>query len=184
MWPFLKYLFQLILSPSRGWEDLSHDGPDPETLLQKGYYPLTGLAAATQFLKLIYNYDATISSVLRMAIIIFCTFFVAAFIGKALLEFFIPRLIDGEMSVKRTATLNVMPLGALVLIVIIASCVPGNLIISFFAVLPVYSVLIFYKAAKYMAIKPECESKFLCLGLSTILLVPFFLYWILKLILG
>lgn len=183
MWPFLKYLFQLILSPSRGWEDLSHDGPDPEALLQKGFYPLTGIASATQFLKLIFDYDATLSNVLRTAIVVFCTFFVAAFIGKLLLDFFIPRMIEGEMSSRRTATLNVMSLSVLVLIIIIASCVPGNLIISFFAVLPVYAVLIFYKASRYMAIRQDCESKFLCLGIGSVLIVPLFLYWILKLIL-
>ncbi len=78
---------------------------------------------------------------------------------------------------------KVMSLSVLVLIIIIASCVPGNLIISFFAVLPVYAVLIFYKASRYMAIRQDCESKFLCLGIGSVLIVPLFLYWILKLIL-
>ena len=65
---YLKYLFQLILSPSRGWEDLSHDGADPDELLRRGLYPLTGITALSEFLQLFYSRYAGFGSVLQAAI--------------------------------------------------------------------------------------------------------------------
>lgn len=55
MLQYLKYLFQLLLSPGLGWEDIEHTDPDPEELTRKGLYPLMGLAAATEFLAFFYE---------------------------------------------------------------------------------------------------------------------------------
>ena len=45
MLKFLKNIFQLILSPGNGWEDISHDGEDPKVLAAKGLYPIIGFAS-------------------------------------------------------------------------------------------------------------------------------------------
>jgi len=54
MFAFLKYLIQLLLSPSHGWEDLETRDPDPEEMTRSGLYPLMGIAAATEFLSFFF----------------------------------------------------------------------------------------------------------------------------------
>ena len=55
MLKFLKNIFQLILSPGNGWEDISHDGEDPKVLAAKGLYPIIGFASITAFAQFFYN---------------------------------------------------------------------------------------------------------------------------------
>ena len=52
---YLKNLLQLVLLPFRGWEDVSATLSDPERLLRDGYYPLLGIAANTEFVRLFYH---------------------------------------------------------------------------------------------------------------------------------
>lgn len=179
---YLKYLFQLILSPSRGWEDISHDGANPEELLQRGFYPLTGIAAATEFLKLLYGHKYTLGAVLQQAIATFCTYFAAVYLSKLILEALIPKVTEGEPSERRTDTLNVMCMGLMVIIAIIANCVPAELTPVKF--LPIYVLLIYYKASRYMAVRADSEMSFIGTGIAAVVLVPVVLHWLLSLILG
>ena len=43
MLKFIKNIFQLILSPGNGWEDISHDSEDPKSLAANGLYPIIPL---------------------------------------------------------------------------------------------------------------------------------------------
>ena len=52
---YLKYMFQLLLMPSRGWEDISAESPVPEAMQSRGYYPLLALTAAAVFMQLLYR---------------------------------------------------------------------------------------------------------------------------------
>ena len=54
MLEYLKYLVQLLLSPARGWEDISAKSPDPEEMTRKGLYPLIGIAAVSEFCAFFY----------------------------------------------------------------------------------------------------------------------------------
>jgi len=182
MTTYLKYLFQLILSPSRGWEDISHDGAEPEELLRRGFYPLTGIAALTEFLQLFYNHDAGIGNVLQQAIATFITYFAAIFISRILLDTLLPKVVEGAPSERRTATLNVMSLGQMVIVAIIGNCIPTGLTLVHF--LPIYALLIYYKASRYMAVRQDSEMNYMMTGLLTVVAVPVALHWLLSLILG
>lgn len=179
---YLKYLFQLILSPSRGWEDISHDGAAPEELLRKGFYPLTGIAAATEFIRLFYERDAGIGHVLQSAIALFCAFFASLFLCRMILDALLPKVTEGNMSERRTATLNIMSLGLMELISVISNCVPTGLTLLHF--LPIYALLIYYKASRYMAVRQDSEMYYLFIGLLTVIMVPLGLIWLFSLILG
>lgn len=178
---YFKYLFQLILSPSRGWEDISHDGVDPDELVRRGYYPLTGIMALTEFLRLLYDPGATVAGVLQRAIALFCAYFAALFLCRLMLDALLPKVTDGAPSERRTATLDVMCLGQMALIAIIGNCIPTGLTLIHF--LPVYALLIFYKASRYMAVRRDSEMNYLVIGLLCVVVVPLGLYWLLSLIL-
>lgn len=178
---YLKYLFQLILSPSRGWEDISHDGADPDELVRRGYYPLTGIMALTEFARLFYEREATVASVLQRAIAVFCAYFAALFVCRLLLDAMLPKVTEGSPSERRTATLNVLCLGQMELIAILGNCIPTGLTLIHF--LPVYALLIFYKASRYMAVRRDSEMNYLVVGLFSVVVVPLVLFWLLSLIL-
>ena len=42
---YLKNILQLILSPTKGWEDISAAVENPDTVAAKGYYPLLAVEA-------------------------------------------------------------------------------------------------------------------------------------------
>lgn len=179
---YLKYLFQLILAPTKGWEDISHDGADPDELLRRGFYPLTGITALSEFVQLFYNRTVGIGSVLQQATAIFCAFFAAVFLSRMLLDAWLPKVTDGQPSERRTATLNIMCLGQMEIIAIIANCVPTSLTLIHF--LPIYALLIFYKASRYMAVRADSEMNYLVVGLLSAVAVPKVLCWLLSLILN
>ena len=74
MLKFLKNIFQLILSPGNGWEDISHDGEDPKVLAAKGLYPIIGFASIMAFAQFFYNEELSLVILLQRAIIIFVQF--------------------------------------------------------------------------------------------------------------
>ena len=178
---YLKYLFQLILSPSRGWEDLSHDGADPDVLMRQGYYPLIGIGAATEFVQMLYHHDIGLGAALRGAIVTFCAFFAAVFISRMILDALLPKVSEGTPSERRTATLNIMCLGQMLLIRILSNCLPADLTLIHF--LPVYALLIYYKASRYMAVRRDSEMNYLVIGLVSVIAAPVALGWLLGLIL-
>ena len=47
---YIKHLFQLIISPGRGWEDIGHADSDPRRLLLNGLLPWLAVVALTSFL--------------------------------------------------------------------------------------------------------------------------------------
>lgn len=179
---YLKYIFQLILSPTRGWEDISHDGADPDELLRRGFYPLTGITALTEFVQMFYSHGAALGSVLQQATATFCAFFAAVYLSRMLLDAWLPKVTEGQPSERRTATLNIMCIGQMEIIAIIANCVPAGLTLIHF--LPIYALLIFYKASRYMAVRVDSEMNYLVVGLLSVVAVPKVLYWLLSLILN
>ncbi|MDE6541071.1 MAG: hypothetical protein K2L74_03565 [Muribaculaceae bacterium] len=179
---FLKYLFQLMLSPQRGWEDLSHDGPDPEELLRRGYYPLAGIGAASEFVQMLYRSGIGLASALQQAIATFCAFFAAVFLSRMLLDELLPKVVDGTPSDRRTATLNLMCLGQMLLIRILDNLLPTDLTLLHF--LPIYVLLIYYKGSRYMAVRSDSEMNYMVVGLVTVVAVPVVLGWLLGLVLG
>lgn len=179
---YLKYLFQLILSPSRGWEDLSHDGADSEELMRRGYYPLTGIAAVTEFVQMFYHHSVGIGDTLRSAIVTFCAFFAALYASRMTLDALLPKVVEGVPSDRRTATMNVMCLGQMLLIRILSNCLPTGLTLVHF--LPIYTLLIYYKASRYMAVRKDCEMNFIVIGLVSVIATPVVLGWLLGLIIG
>ncbi len=130
MLQYLKYLFQLLLSPGLGWEDIEHTDPDPEELTRKGLYPHLG------------------------------------------------RLTEnGRHDIRKASTLTVTGLGMMVLFQVFSNCLPWNLI--FLKFLPIYVVLVLYKAAHYMNIRRNDEMRFLGITAGALVGVPLLIYYLL-----
>lgn len=178
MFQYLKYLFQLLLSPGLGWEDLEKNNPDPEELTRKGLYPLIGFAAATEFLALFYERGVALGTVLIRAVAVFGSYFVSVFIAKLIFDYYMGHLTEnGSYDQRRASTMTVAGLGMMVLIQVFSNCLPWNLI--FLKFLPVYVVLVLYKASRYMAIRRNEEMRFLGITAGAVVGVPLLIYYLL-----
>lgn len=180
MLTFIKYLLQLILSPAKGWEDIAQRNPDPEELLRTGLYPLLGLTAATEFLALFWVRHVGLGDILMRALAGFGSYFVAIFIAKLIFELYLKRVTDGAPDQNRAFTLIVMGIGLMVLIQLISNCLPWNLVLLKF--LPLYAILIIYKANDYVHVRRDEELRFLGISAGALVAVPLIIYYLLYLI--
>ncbi len=180
MFRFLKYLFQLIISPGRGWEDISLAGDDKEKVASSGLYPMLGIASLSAFIRYFYDRALSLAEMLQQAIIIYVQYFISYFLAAGIFSFCIGRLVDSEPSEKKYATFIAYGLAACSLITIIRNCLPVELSIVQF--LPVYVALILWKGERYMAVKKERSLHFILLSILTVILLPVLIGIIFKLL--
>ena len=115
------------------------------------------------------------------AVVDFGAYFVALFIAKLIFEIYLPGLVDGgEPSRHKSQTFIVFSIGMMVLLQIVCNCLPSTLTIAKF--LPLYVVLVIYKAVPYMSIRQDSELRFLGVASVATVAVPLFLYYIFYLI--
>lgn len=180
MWKFLVNLFQLLLSPGHGWEDISASSTDYHRTLSSGFYPLTALTSVSVFVTGIYHDSLTLPQLLTGAIVTFVTYFIGYFISAFILSLFLQPNISGEMNEQRYHTFVINTFGLLELIRIVGNCVPVPLSILFF--LPVYVAIIMWKGTRYMGVRPDRTGQFMVLCVCGVLLVPYILSFVFNLI--
>lgn len=173
---FLKYLFQLIISPGRGWEDVSHAGISPEELTSRGLYPLLGVTAVSVFVTAFYTNDTSFIHLIQTAIISFVKFFITYFIAVALFSLAATKMSDNGMNEKKSHTFIIYNIGLLALYNIIENILPIQL--SFIQFLPLYSAIIIWKGARYLAIREDNMLQFTLFGIFSIIVPPYLISWI------
>lgn len=178
MLKYLKHLFQLILFPSRGWEDISETGDEPAELCRAGLYPLLGVLALSNFVQLIYG-RLTMVTALEHAVIDFGVYFAAYFLGTFIIEETIRPILNGEANRRKIETVSVYAIGLLTLISIIPNLLPVWL--NPLHVLPIFAGLIIYKAYRYLAVRQEDDVRFLLLSFLAWVAVPMLLRYVLTL---
>lgn len=180
MFTFLKYLIQLILAPGWGWKDIEEDAPDAEELVRRGLLPLLGIAAATEFLAFFYYRHVGVGEVLIRAIGVFGGYFISMYIAKLIFELYLGRVTNDTPDDQRTNNLIICGLGLMALIRILSNCLPWNLVLLQF--LPLYVVLVLFKACKYLNVKKDSEFHFITICACGIVAVPMAIYYLLYLI--
>ncbi len=65
---YLKYLFQLILSPGNGWEDIAIADDNPQSIASRGFYPLIAIAALSVFMQGVYHHAEFLVLFMRMIV--------------------------------------------------------------------------------------------------------------------
>lgn len=176
MLEFLKYLFQLLISPGKGWEDISYAGKPYDKLFTEGLLPLMGIATATVFLGYFYDSDSTIVELLQKAIVTFVKFFVTYFLAGMFFSMFLDKMIEGDISEKKNHTFILYNIALLVLYAIFENCLPLQL--SFVRFLPLYSAIIIWKGTRYLSVKQESILEFSLFGTATIIIPPILFDWL------
>ncbi|MCH5246331.1 MAG: hypothetical protein J1E84_07695 [Muribaculaceae bacterium] len=171
---YLKSLFQLILSPGSGWEDIRHADNDPRSIANVGLYPLIALAALSVFVNQFWDGDITFLSSTIGAIVTFVMFFAAYFIGIFLVSLIVAEFSDGANMDKRVHTFVNYSIGLLTLMQIISNLIPIELPLIYF--FPLYVAVIQWKANDYLKIPYSKAGKFVLFTAPAVLLPPYLLY--------
>nr|MDE6417766.1 hypothetical protein [Duncaniella sp.] len=108
---YLKYLFQLILSPRNGWEDIEKADMDPSRLLSAGYYPLIGVAAASVFVRALFYPGLDFMDLFVSMVEWFVVYFVGFFFGVFSLSLFLEPMVEGHYDEDRVHTFVLYTLG-------------------------------------------------------------------------
>lgn len=177
MLQFLKHILQLILAPAKGWEDVSQVSEQPADLCSRGLYPILGVTALSNFVRIFYGNGIELVTAIERAIVDFGTYFASYFLGALILEQLLPNIVSGEPNRKKIETCSVYAIAILALIRIVENCVPTEL--TLIKLLPVFVALIVYKADRYMAIKPGEDLRFMLIAVVALILLPLLLHYVL-----
>lgn len=177
---YIKNLVQLILSPSKGWEDVSASLESTDNLLRRSFYPLAALAAASEFVRLFYPGNGGFLTQLELAIALFGAFFVAYFIARIILVRYLAPYINGDVNIVKISNFVIYGLGLLLFIEVVENILPTDLTLVKF--LPLFVALVLYRANAYLSVTQGYELRFLCIAAGAVIVVPVLLFSLLELI--
>lgn len=177
---YLKHLFQLILSPRNGWEDVEKAAMSPSRLAAEGFYPLIAITAASVYTQALFKHHVVFLSLFMRMIVTFVVYFISYFFSTFVLSTAIEPMVEGEYDEEKCQTFTLYTLGALALISLIVNCLPVTSLVLFF--LPCYVALIQWKGCEYMRVRPDKTGHFMTLAILGVLLPPYIFYFIFSLI--
>lgn len=169
---FLKNILQLVVNPSRGWEDVSHDAEDPAELCRDGLYPLlaiTALSCVGGFWKI--DAEPTLVSVIQNAIITFTAYFATMFLATFVMGLTMDKISDKESSPRKNSTVVIYAIAILALINILINVMPLDLAVLKF--LPIYVGFILYKSQRYESVAADKTGHYMFLTIFTIIAPPY-----------
>lgn len=178
---YLKYLFQLILSPRNGWEDIEKGDEDVHSLLVGGYYPLITLMAMSVYARLLFHLHVQPMKLFVDMIVWFVAYFAGYYFGVFMLSVFVEPMTEGHYDDNRCGTFTAYVLGLSAVITTIGQWLPVTSIVLFF--LPCYVALVEWKGTDYMRVKPDKIGLFMMLAILGILMPPYIFYYVFSMIL-
>ena len=171
MGAFLKYLFQLLLSPGHGWEDVADDDANPRELAARGFYPLTAIAAVSVFAQLVFHTLNTVTELLIRAIITYMMYFIGYFAATFVLGLFSGSDLQAETYERRSQLFAMLSVAILELMTITVNLVPITLVLAWF--LPVYVAIVMWKGCDFMGVRPGQTGRFMLLAIPGVILPPY-----------
>lgn len=176
---FLRYISQLIISPSNGWEDIAARAKSPAEIARNGFYPLVAITASSVFARLFYGGARLnpLPELIKEAVVTFVMFFASYFLAS-----FCWSVFAGKFSAKSEATemkqntFIIYNLALLSIIQIIANCLPISL--SLVQFLPLFILVIIWAGHTYVCVKPQSIFTFMLFSAMTILVPPYVIFYI------
>jgi len=170
MWLFFKHIIQLLLSPSRGWEDISEAGRTVDDIRRSGYYPLIAITALSEFLRLFYAGHPHFIHLLLSGIAIAGTMFASLYLGRLLLDMTLAKCTDGHLNVVKIDCFITYLLGIDCLFLIFANAMPAHM--TFINFLPLLSLIVIFKATQYLSIRDDSRLNFTVLAIIAVIVIP------------
>ncbi len=170
MWLFVKQLIQLVLAPSRGWEDVSEARVQVDELRRKGYYPFIAVTGLSEFMRMIYDHELGFWSVLLSAIAIVGVMFVSLYLARLFLDMTLSKFMSGSLNVVKVDVFVTYMMGINCLFCIFMNLMPASM--TFLVFLPLISLIIIFKSAAYMSVKADSQLNFLGLASVALIVLP------------
>lgn len=180
MLKFILRLFQLLLAPQAGWEDVSSAALPEDKIRKSGFTPWVIVVALSELLRLYYQPDLSVFSAIMSALIVGGSLFVSMYIARLILEIGIERIIRATVSPARIHIFTLYNLGVIGIYRVLTNAIPASLTILFF--LPLLSIIVIHKGMSYVGVKEQSAFPFLVLGVIAILVIPYLLIRILSLL--
>lgn len=89
---YLKLMLQLVLSPTKGWEDIADGADSSRRTLTHGLIPAIAIASLTVFTGLFYDLKPSLGALMINAVVTFAKYSITYFIAVAVLSLTLPRL--------------------------------------------------------------------------------------------
>ncbi|MDO4319683.1 MAG: hypothetical protein Q4C34_03830 [Bacteroidales bacterium] len=170
MWLYIQQIFQLILSPARGWEDISESALPADEVQRRGLYPWLAITSLSEFLRLAYQPALTFWVALESAIAVAGAMFAALYIARIFLDMTLASHVDGTLNVGKVSVLTSYMIGIACLFRIIANAVPASLTLIY--ILPLISLLIIFRAVPFIGVRSDSPMTFLLLTAVATIIIP------------
>jgi len=170
MWLYIRQLIQLVLSPARGWEDISAAAQTPAEVQRRGYCPWLAVTALSELVPLLYRPGLTLWAALEAAIAVAGAMFVSVYLARVILDITLRGHVDGEVSPSRTGVFVLYTVGLVCLYRVVANLLPAALTLVHF--LPLLSVPAIFKAARYVGVRSDSEMAFVGLSAIAVIVLP------------
>lgn len=170
MFTYIKNIFRLLVTPARGWEEVSASGIPFDILLRKGFVPFVIFTALTEFVPLVYDHSATFLSSLGGSIAVGGGLFVSLFAARLFLDVVLPRYIDKDINMVKVNNLCIYLVGLDCFYRIFSNLLPASL--TFLSFLPLLSILILFKSIPYLGVSEERALKYIFLSFVAVVVIP------------
>lgn len=177
---FFKNLFQLILHPAHGWEDVDRERADARSSALYGLFPLIILAGLTVFLDPVYHSGTDWIRMVMEFVATVTMYFPAYFLGTFVLILFLGPMLYEPLDENRCRTFALYTIGLEALVTILMNCFPFIYAILYF--LPVYIAIIQWKGLDYMRVRADMAGRFMMLAVLGVMMPPYLIYFIFSLI--
>ena len=180
MWTYIRQLFQLLLSPARGWEDVSASDLSYENLLRKGFVPLLIITALSEFVQLAYSPSLTFWGAFGGAIAIGGGLFASLYAARLFLDVTLSRYINSKVNLIKVNTMVTYMIGLDCFYRILADVLPATM--TFLSFLPLISILVLFKSTAYIEVPEDKVVNYLLLTFAGVIVFPVFICALLLLI--
>lgn len=178
---FVKNMAQLILSPRKGWEDLSYQPVSARQLMESGFYPMMALVGITAMLHGIYGDEPySYTHQLQITITQIVSLFISIMLARAIFEQLLPALCGCPHDTERSATVCIFCISMIALIMIITNVCPNDISILWF--LPAFVAIVVWEARTYLGIQKYKFTNYALLSIGTIVVMPLVLAYLLSLL--
>lgn len=167
---YIKQLVQLVLSPSRGWEDVSYAVHNPDELQRRGFVPLLAITGLSEFLPLIYSHGKGFVNCLLSGFIICAGLFCSLYVARLFMEMTFGKYVFSKMNPVKLNIYITCLMGINCFYTIISNAVPASM--TLLKLLPLLSVNIIFRATAFMGIGEENQLTFTGLSIIAVLLCP------------
>lgn len=169
-----------MLSPTKGWEDISAAGVSYTDTQQRGFFPLIAITALSEFFRLIYSADLSFLQALGSVVAIGGGMYASLYACRLFLDIALTKFISAKINILKVNLLSVYLLGLDCLFRILANLLPATM--TFLSFLPLISLLVLFKSVTYLSVPEDRIINYLIISFIGVVVIPLTICWLLTLI--